>query len=175
MLNHIINDNIASGNKTRGSLIFTHMQNETTQIAEISVSYYPAKTKKATISSSKDAYEIFKKFFPADTIALQETFMVMYLNRANKVLGVYQASTGGITGTVADPRLILAVALKTVATSIVLAHNHPSGNLKPSRQDEELTCKIKEAGKFMDINLMDHLIISAEDDEYYSMADEGIL
>jgi DNA repair protein RadC len=98
---------------------------------------------------------------------------VMYLNRANKVLGVYMMSKGGVSGTVADPRLILAVALKTAACNIVLCHNHPSGNLKPSRQDEELTSKIKEAGRYMDIKVMDHLIIG--EDYYYSFADEGML
>jgi DNA repair protein RadC len=151
------------------------MQKEITQIAEISVSYRPAKCSRPTILSSKDAYVIFQEFFPVDTIALQETFMVMYLNKANKVLGVYPASTGGITGTVADPRLILAVALKTVATSIILAHNHPSGNLKPSQQDIDLTQKIKEAGKWMDIKVLDHLIISPDDGGFYSLADEGFV
>jgi DNA repair protein RadC len=149
------------------------MQKEITQIAEISVSYRPAKSNKPTIVSSKDAYRIFQEFFPVDTIALQETFMVMYLNKANKVLGIYPASTGGITGTVADPRLILAVALKTVATSIILAHNHPSGNLKPSQQDIDLTQKIKEAGKWMDIKLLDHLIISPDEGMFNSLADDG--
>jgi DNA repair protein RadC len=146
-----------------------------TQIAEISVSYYPAKTTKPTITTARDAYDIFKEVFPLDTIALQETFMVMYLNRANKVLGVYTASIGGITGTVADPKLILAVALKTAATSIILAHNHPSGNLKPSRQDEELTQKIKEGGRIFDIRVLDHLILSPDEGCFFSFADEGIL
>ena len=82
-------------------------------------------------------------------------------------------SKGGVTGTVADPRLILAVALKTAACSIMLCHNHPSGNLKPSRQDEELTYKIKKAGRYMDIKVIDHLVL--DDDGYYSFADEGMI
>ena len=98
---------------------------------------------------------------------------MLLLNRANKVLGIFQASSGGVTGTVADPKLILVAALKSNASSLVISHNHPSGNLKPSRQDEELTMKIKEAAKFLDIRLLDHLIVTPE--AYYSFADEGIL
>jgi DNA repair protein RadC len=98
---------------------------------------------------------------------------VLLLNRANRVTGVYEVSTGGITGTVADPRLILAAAIKSLSVSIILAHNHSSGNLKPSRADEELTAKIKEAGKYHDIKILDHIIISSEG--YYSFSDEGLL
>ncbi len=98
---------------------------------------------------------------------------VLLLNRANKVLGVYEVSTGGISGTVADPRLIFVAALKANACSLIISHNHPSGNLKPSRHDEELTAKIKQAGEFLDIKLLDHLIVTPE--AYYSFGDEGIL
>jgi DNA repair protein RadC len=97
----------------------------------------------------------------------------MYLNRANHLLGVYKASIGGISGTVADVRLILGVALKAASTSIILAHNHPSGNLKPSTQDETLTHKILEGGKLLEIRLIDHLIINSQ--AFYSFADEGVL
>ncbi len=144
-------------------------------IAEIRVSYTPAKSEKPKITTSRDAQEIFQEFFPPDTIQLQEHFMVMYLNRANRVIGVYLVSIGGITGTVADIRLILGVALKTAAVGLILAHNHPSGNLKPSRADEELTSRIKEAARYMDINVLDHLILATEEQSYYSFADEGIL
>lgn len=98
----------------------------------------------------------------------------MYLNRANRVIGVYKVSVGGITGTVADPRLILSVALKSAATSIILAHNHPSGNLKPSRADLELTTKIKTAAQLMDITVLDHLIVTS-DEGFLSFADEGLM
>ena len=104
---------------------------------------------------------------------MQEEFKVMLLNRGNKVIGVYEASSGGLTGTVADPRLILAAALKSLAVSIILSHNHPSGNLKPSRADEELTQKIKVAAAYHDIKVMDHIIITSEG--YYSFANEGLL
>ncbi len=102
-----------------------------------------------------------------------EVFGVVFLNKANKVNLFEIISRGGITGTVADPRIILKRALEEDATSLVLCHNHPSGNLKPSRADEELTKKIKEAAKYFDIIVMDHIIVSEEG--YYSFADEGIL
>jgi DNA repair protein RadC len=103
----------------------------------------------------------------------QELFAVVFLNQANKVNHVEIISQGGITGTVADPRLILKKALEKNAVSLILCHNHPSGSLKPSRADEELTHKIKEAAKFFDIKVLDHLIVSEEG--YYSFADEGLL
>lgn len=102
-----------------------------------------------------------------------EVFAVVFLNRANKINHFEIISQGGITGTVADPRIILKKALEEDATSIVLCHNHPSGNLKPSRADEELTHKIKEAAKYFDISVLDHIIVSEEG--YYSFADEGII
>jgi DNA repair protein RadC len=151
------------------------MKKQIPNIAEISVSFNPSNAEKPSIICSIDAYVLFVDFFPKDTISLQESFVAMYLNRANRVLGLYLASTGGITGTIADIRLILSVALKTAATGIMLAHNHPSGSLKPSGADIELTNKIKEAAKFMDINVLDHLILSPEDGKYYSFADEGLI
>jgi len=103
----------------------------------------------------------------------REVFAVLFLNRANKINHFEIISEGGITGTVADPRIILKKALEEDAVNIVLAHNHPSGSLKPSRADEELTNKIKEAAKYFDIKVLDHIIIS--DLGYYSFADEGLL
>jgi DNA repair protein RadC len=103
----------------------------------------------------------------------REVFAVVFLNRANKINHFEIVSEGGITGTVADPRVILKKALDYDAVSLILCHNHPSGSLKPSRADEELTHKIKEAAKYFDIRVLDHLIVS--DDGYYSFADEGIL
>ena len=102
-----------------------------------------------------------------------EVFAVLFLNRANKVNHFEIISEGGITGTVADPRIILKKALEEDAVSLILCHNHPSGSLKPSKQDQELTLKIKEAAKYFDINVLDHLIVG--DDGFYSFADAGIL
>ncbi|MBK7882679.1 MAG: DNA repair protein RadC [Chitinophagaceae bacterium] len=100
-----------------------------------------------------------------------EVFAVVFLNKSNKINHFEIISRGGITGTIADPRIILKKALEENATSIVLCHNHPSGNLQPSRADEEITNKIKEAAKFLDIKVIDHIIVSEEG--YYSFADEG--
>ena len=102
-----------------------------------------------------------------------EVFGVVYLNKSNKVNHFEIVSSGGITGTVADTRIILKKALENRATSIVLCHNHPSGNLKPSKADEELTKKIKEAAKYHDIEVIDHIIVSEEG--YFSFSDDGLL
>ncbi|HMU45774.1 MAG TPA: DNA repair protein RadC [Chitinophagaceae bacterium] len=103
----------------------------------------------------------------------REVFAVLFLNRANKINHFEIISEGGITGTVADPRIILKKALEENAVSVILCHNHPSGSLKPSRADEELTHKIKEAARFLDIKVLDHIIVS--EDGYFSFADEGLL
>jgi len=102
-----------------------------------------------------------------------EVFAVVFLNRANKINHFEIISKGGITGTVADPRIIMKKALEEEATSIVLSHNHPSGNLKPSHADEDLTHKIKNAASLFDIKVLDHIIVS--DEGYFSFADEGIM
>lgn len=103
----------------------------------------------------------------------KEVFAVVFLNRANKINHFEIVSEGGITGTVADPRIILKKALEENAVSLILCHNHPSGNLKPSRADEDLTFKIREAARYFDIKIIDHVIVSEEG--YFSFADEGIL
>jgi DNA repair protein RadC len=145
-------------------------------VSEISVSYKPSRvmTENLFIQSSADAYKVFKELFPEETINLQEQFSVLYLNRANKVIGSYRVSIGGLTGTVVDIRLILSVALKVAATGIVMSHNHPSGNLKPSGSDEIITRRLNEACKIMEIKLLDHIILSGNDG-YFSFADEGHL
>lgn len=102
-----------------------------------------------------------------------EVFAVAYLNRSNKIKHFEIISKGGITGTIADPRIILKKAIELEACSIVLSHNHPSGNLKPSKSDVEITQKIKSASSYLDIQVLDHIIVSEEG--YYSFADEGLL
>lgn len=102
-----------------------------------------------------------------------EVFAVMFLNQANRVKHFEIVSRGGITGTVADPRLILKKALETGSTSLILSHNHPSGSLRPSQADENLTHKIKNAAAYFDIRILDHIIVSEEG--YYSFADDGRL
>ena len=143
------------------------------KIAEINVSYKPNPPFSKRISSSKDAFDVFKTFFSEDTISLQEQFMVMFLNHANDVIGIYPASKGGISGTVVDVRIILAIALKSAAVGIILAHNHPSGNLQPSNADISLTAKLKASASLMDINVLDHIILAGNKYSFYSFADEG--
>ncbi len=125
------------------------------------------------VNSSTDSFNIFYNSWDMNKIELYEEFKVLLLNRANKVLGIFNVSSGGITGTVADPRLILMAAIKSVSSGLILCHNHPSGCLRPSRADEQLTQKIKQACMYVDISVLDHLIISKEG--FYSFADEGIL
>lgn len=125
---------------------------------------------KDKISSSRDAFDIL---YPRMADFRYEEFWILLLNRANKVIGIERISEGGLTGTVADPRKIFNVAIQTDATSVILCHNHPSGNLHPSTADIELTKKMKEAGKVLEITVFDHLIIG--DGKYYSFADEGMM
>ena len=126
--------------------------------------------KKETVLQSKDIADFLRAKLQYKK---HEVFAVIFLNRANKINHYEIISEGGITGTVADPRIILRKALENDAVNIILCHNHPSGNLKPSRQDEELTKKIKEASRFFDISVLDHIIVSNEG--YFSFADEGIM
>jgi DNA repair protein RadC len=125
---------------------------------------------KSTVSSSQTAHELLKVHLQDLT---HEEFWVMYLNRANKILASENISKGGITGTIADGRLIFTRALEFRSTGIILAHNHPSGSLKPSNQDIDLTKKLKTAGQILDIVVLDHIIVS--DQGYFSFADEGLL
>lgn len=146
-------------------------------IPEITISVkFDKKVKKSElfkIKSSEDAYTVFKEVFNADTIDWREEFIILCLNNSNKVVGFYKISSGGMTSTIVDVRMIFTTALNCLATSIIIAHNHPSGKLVPSEQDKEITRKIKESGKILDILVLDHLIIT--DENYFSFADEGII
>ena len=144
---------------------------QTENIAEIELVYKPSISNKPIISSPLDAYNVLIDFYPLDTLHLKEHFFVAYLNRFNRVLGVLHLSSGGITGTVADIRLIFGTALKAAASGIIISHNHPSGNLKVSDRDKEVTKKIRDAGDMLDIKLMDHIIIGHEG-QYLSFSDE---
>jgi len=125
------------------------------------------------IISSYSAYQIALKAWDNNKIELLEQFKVLMLSNNNKVLGVLEASTGGITGTIVDLRIIFSALLKANVTAFIIVHNHPSGKLAPSDADRQITRKIKEASKLLDIALLDHLIITEE--SYYSFTDEGIL
>jgi DNA repair protein RadC len=138
------------------------MENQHAQVSEIQLSYSlrikPSQLPK--ITHSRDAYQILKNSWDSNKIEFVEQFKVMLLNRANKVLGICEVSSGGIANTVADPKIIFGVALKGMASGIIVSHNHPSGNLKPT--DIDLTRKLKEAGKFLELQLLDHVIITSE-------------
>ena len=125
------------------------------------------------IQSAVDAYLNCLLFLNSDNLNIKEEAVVLFLNRGNRVMGGYKVSSGGITGTIVDIRIILAIALKCLASGIILAHTHPSGEINPSSVDKELTQKLKEAAKLMDISLLDHLVITS--DTYYSFANEGLL
>ena len=130
---------------------------------------FPAK-QKLKITCSRDAYE---RLYPYVENLNKEEFWVIYLNRGNKILEIKNVSSGGITGTVFDMRLVFKDAILLESTHIILCHNHPSGNLTPSKTDKDLTNKTREAGKMMNIEVLDHLIIA--DQGYYSFVDEGLL
>ncbi|MDB5230781.1 MAG: repair protein [Chitinophagaceae bacterium] len=147
----------------------------TFSIAEVELVYRTKvrASNRPQISDSKIAFQILLSSWDPDKIELVEQFKILLLNKANRVLGIAEISSGGLTGTVADPRHIFALALKANAVAIILSHNHPSGNLKPSAADESLTEKLKQAGALLDIKILDHLIICS--DQYYSFADEGLI
>lgn len=153
------------------------MEQLTQTVSEISVIYRNKQkaSDRPVINSSMDAHKIMLTGFNPDTISYQEEFVAAYLNRGNQVLGMYKVGVGGQTGVIADPRMVLAVALKIAAVSIVVSHNHPSGNLRPSKADEELTHKLKEGGKLLDVKLLDHIIIAPDGETYFSFADDGLV
>lgn len=145
------------------------------EVAEIQLIYKSnvKPSQRPRISSSKDAYHVLLENWDSSKIEFVEQFKVLLLNRANKALGIFEVSNGSATGTVADPKLIFAAAIKANACGIILAHNHPSGNLQPSQADMDLTKKMREGGKFLEIQVLDHVIVTTEG--YYSFADEGLM
>ncbi len=122
------------------------------------------------IKCSKDVADIFQ---PILSDLLHEEFWILFLNRSNRVINRMKLSQGGVSGTVTDVRMVMKKAIEYLASGIIVCHNHPSGNLNPSESDSKITQKIKEAGSLLDIQLLDHLIIS--DNDYYSFADNGLL
>lgn len=145
------------------------------KVAEVEVSYKSNYniTERPKINSSQDAYSILMQHWQLGRIELLEEFKVILLNTSNRVLGIVDISVGGVQGTLADPKIIFSVALKTNSSKLILAHNHPSGNLNPSDADKRLTEKLKEGGKLLDIEVCDHLIITKHN--YYSFADDCLM
>lgn len=138
---------------------------------EINISYQPNHYDKITSSSA--AYKVLRDAWDENNLRIFEEFKVLYLNQGNRVIGMRTISQGGISATIVDVRLILSVALKALATGIIIAHNHPSGNLQPSQADKLLTKKLKTASNYFDISLQDHIIIT--NNTFFSFADEGLL
>lgn len=145
------------------------------QLAEVKL-VFKTKVKpseRVTIVSSLSAYKLLISIYDKETIEYKEYMKVLLLNQSNKVLGVHNLSEGGIDGTYADVRQILQIALLSNATSIIISHNHPSGNTEPSMNDKKLTSAIEQACKYMNIQLLDHMIVTPE--SYFSFADKGMI
>lgn len=143
-------------------------------VSEIQLKYKPQPLTE-TIHGAKDIHRLLtNRVFDTDTIGYKESFKVLLLNQANKIIGYTTISDGGLTSTIVDVRVIMQTALVSNATSIILSHNHPSGNPHPSGHDDNLTKKIKSACELMDIRLLDHIIVTPYD-SYYSYCDEGRL
>ena len=143
------------------------------ELTEILISYKNKNQDAVKVSSSVDVYNFILNHWDDDTLDIQENVKMLLLNSSNTILGVYDVSRGGINSTVIDLRLVLSVALKCLASTIILVHNHPSGNINPSDQDREFTKKIKSACKFLEIQLFEHIIITRYD--YFSFADNGYI
>ena len=126
------------------------------------------------VKCSQDVISLLKEVYEKNKISYQEEVIVLYLKSSDKLIGYQKLCSGGLTSAVIDVRLIFSTALKTLATGIIISHNHPSGNINPSKTDELITKKIVEAGKLLDINVLDHIIVNP-DFEYFSFADEGYL
>lgn len=152
-----------------------NMETKNMTVAEIQLTY---KTKvkaseRPKIATSNDAFLLLQEHWNFEIIEFIEEFKIILLNRANRVLGIVPISVGGTAGTIADPKVIFVSALKCNAASVILVHNHPSGNLKPSQADIELTRKLKSAGQFLDLPVIEHIILTKEG--YLSFADDGLI
>ncbi|WP_228400739.1 JAB domain-containing protein [Chryseobacterium taeanense] len=142
-------------------------------MAELLVSYSPNIISEQKISNSRETYSLITNHWNLDTMEMYEEVKIILFNRANKALGVYDLSKGGMSSSIIDVKIILSIVLKTLASGIILVHNHPSGNLVPSKFDIDVTQKLKSACDLMDVAFLDHLIISKEN--YFSFADDGLL
>jgi|SRR6478736_4895188 len=144
-------------------------------VAEIHLSYKSnvRPSQRPKVTSSRESYQILFSTWDKDKVEFVEQFKILLLNRANKVLGIVDITSGTSTATIVDPKLIFAAALKANACSIIGAHNHPSGNRTPSQADIHLTKKLIDGGKLLEIQVLDHIIVTTEG--YYSFADEGLI
>lgn len=149
--------------------------NNLTKVSEIKVLFKPRfkASERPQIKRAKDAYQVLKQSWNGDLMQFVEEFKVILLNNANRVMGIVDIAKGGKDSVPVDIRVIYSIALKTSASKLILAHNHPGGGLNPSTADKTLTAKVIRAGQMLDIEVCDHIIISNEG--YYSFADDGLL
>ena len=148
------------------------MKTYKTNLDELKLRKVKTNIPRAQIMSSKDAADYIRQFY-FDDLEIYESFFLLLLNRANNTIGYAKISQGGTVGTVVDIKIICHFAIRTLGCSVVLSHNHPSGSLKPSRADLEITKKATEALKLIDVKVLDHVVLAAEG--YFSFADEGLL
>lgn len=152
------------------------IQNNLSNISEIKISYLPKfkASERPQITTAGEAYKILYSCWDKNTIAFQEEFKILLLNYSKRVLGFYHVATGGMSGVTVDAKLIFGAALKACASSIILAHCHPSGNLKPSIEDIRITRRFIEVGKMLELPILDHIILAPQGG-YYSFGDEGLM
>ena len=141
-------------------------------ISEYSLKYTKSEIQKTKITTSESASNVIRKFY-FDDINIYESFFILLLNRANNTTGFAKISQGGTAGTVVDIKIIAKYAVESLSSAVIICHNHPSGNIKPSEADISITKKIKDALLLLDISLTDHIILS--ENNYYSFADNGNL
>lgn len=147
-------------------------------VAEIQLKYLPSAKSRLNggkIQSSVDAYNFLKTIYNQDTIALTETFVLVFTNHANEIIGYNIHSSGTIASTQVEIKLIMAIAINCACSGVIISHNHPSGTLTPSKSDRLITDKINQALEVFNIKLLDHIIVSPNRGDYYSFADNGIL
>lgn len=150
---------------------------ENSKVSEIKVTYVSKVnlSEAPKITSSEDAQKLLFLSYDKDQIEMREEFKVMLLNSANKVKAIVSIATGTVSGCLVDAKMIFAIAVKTLSPSIIVCHNHPSGNMTPSKADIDITQKIKRAGHVLDVTVLDHIILSPDPKKYYSFGDEGMI
>ena len=149
------------------------MKTTSTYLNELSITYNKKLFSNTSINNSNTTARLIREIYEqtSSEIELKEYFFIILLNRANEVIGYHKLSEGGICATLVDIRIAFATALKSLAVGMIMVHNHPSGNLKPSEQDLKLTRDFKAAGELLDVKVFDHIILTS--DSYYSFIDEG--
>jgi len=141
-------------------------------LEKISLKKDPTNFERVKITSSQNSADYIRQFY-SDDIEIFESFFILLLNRQNKTIGYAKISQGGVAGTVVDAKIILKYIVDTLASAVILCHNHPSGNLNPSTQDLEITKKLSQAAKLVDSQVIDHIILTP--DSFYSFADNGLI